>query len=120
MADKKIKLSIAGQEVTCNWGSNWYYEHFWQITGVDMLVEGLKGIETTKMFRIIPAVYYAGYLTDCSVKKEEPKLKKEDFEYHVLSGDEVLAASMIKDYFDCINPKEEEKQGELAAQTESL
>lgn len=118
--DKKIKLSIAGQDVTCNFGVNYFYKHFNEITGIDMLVEGLSGMATTKIFEIIPAIYFAGYKAECSIKKEEPKVSKEDFEYHVLSANEEVAIDMFTDYKNVINPKEEEKPGEEAAQAVSL
>jgi hypothetical protein len=119
MADKKIKLSVAGQEVVCNFGVNYFYKHFYEITGVDMLVDGLKGIETTKMFEVVPHIYFAGYKAECSVSKTDSQLNKDDFEHHVLSMDEAGATNLIKDYLNAINPKEETKQGEEQAQTVS-
>lgn len=116
MAEKKIKLSIAGQEVTCNFGINYFYKHFNEATGVDMLVEGLAGIGSTKMFDLIPGIYYAGYRAECSLTKSEPKLTKEDFDFHVLSADETVAAKMINDYVNTINPPDEKK---AEAQTET-
>lgn len=110
-------LSVAGQEVTCNFGINYFYKHFNDATGVDMLVDGLKGIETTKMFDLIPAIYYAGYRAECSLKKEEPKVTKEEFDHHVLSADEAIAAKLVTDYINTINPPEEKK---AQAQTETL
>lgn len=120
MADKKIKLSIAGKDVTCNFGVNYFYKHFNEITGIDLLIDGLKGMASTKIFDIIPAIYFAGYKAECSTKKEEPKLSKEDFEHHVLSANEEVATSMFQDYSNVINPKEEEKPGEVVAQAVSL
>ena len=79
-----------------------------------MLVEGLKGIETTKMFDIIHDLYYAGYKAECSLTKEEPKLSHSDFEYYVLSGDESTAGKLISDYLKTINVGE---PGEPGAQT---
>jgi aldehyde:ferredoxin oxidoreductase len=116
MADKKITLSIGGQEVVCNFGVNYYYLFFNEITGIDMLVEGLKGIGTTQMFKIIPAIYCAGYMAECRLKKEDPKFTKDDFEHHVLSMDEAGAEKMAIDYSKAINPP---KPGEATAQTES-
>lgn len=112
--DKKLTLSVNGQEVTCNFGINYFYKHFHEATGIDMLIEGLKGIDSTKMFEIVPAIYYAGYRAECSLKREDPKLKKDDFEHHVLSADEATAAKLTTDYLHCINP---EPAGESEAQT---
>lgn len=111
-------LEISGQTVTCNFGVNYFYKHFNEITKIDMLVDGLKGIETTKMFDLIPAIYYAGYKAECSKKDVEPSLKFKDFEKYVLGGDEALAAKMINDYLGII--KTEDKPGELMAQAETL
>lgn len=85
-----------------------------------MLVEGLKDIATTKMFDLVPSLYFAGYKAECSSKKEEPKLTREDFDHYVLSADESAAVKLVTDYLNIINPKEEEKPGEEVAQTESL
>lgn len=115
MADKKITLSIEGQEAVCNFGVNYFYKHFNEATGIDMLVEGLKGIETTKMFDLVPAIYFSGYRAECSIKKQEVKIKKEDFEHYVLSADEATAAKMVTDYIQTINPS----AGEAVAQTEN-
>lgn len=117
MADKKITLSIAGQEVVCNFGVNYFYKHFKEISGKDMLVEGLKGIETTQMFDIIHDLYYAGYRAECSVKREEPKLTGDDFEHFVLSSNEAGAGKLITDYLNTIKPPDDELPGEHPAQT---
>jgi hypothetical protein len=114
---KKIKLSVAGQEVVCNFGVNYFYKHFYEITGTDMLVDGLKELASVKMFSLVPAIYCAGYFAECSLKKEEPKISKADFESHILSMDEKGAADMLNDYLNAINPKEETKEGEEIAQT---
>lgn len=117
MPDKKIKLSIAGQEVVCNFGINYFYKHFKEITGIDMLAEGLKDMATVKMFDLTAGIYCAGYFAECSLKKEEPQIKFTDFEHHILSSDEAIAAKMVEDYLKILNPKEEEKTGEEVAQT---
>lgn len=115
MANKKIKLTINEQEVVCNFGVNYFYKHFKEVSGVDMLVDGLKGIETTKMFDIIHDLYYAGYKAQCSSNKEEPKLTHADFEYFVMSADESVASKLITDYLNTI--KVPELPGEPPAQT---
>ena len=104
---------MEGQDVVCNFGVNYFYKHFKEISGVDMLVDGLKGIETTKMFDIIPALYFAGYKAECSVNKKESKIPYEIFEFHVLSTDEKGAAKMITDYLDLLTT--EEKKMETAS-----
>lgn len=115
MADKKIKLLIAEQEVTCNFGVNYFYKHFNEATGIDMLVDGLKGIESTKIFDLVPAIYYAGYRAECSVSKQAASLTKDQFEHYVLSGNEATATKMLTEYLTCVTPAE--KTGELEAQT---
>lgn len=116
MADKKITLSIEGQEVVCNFGVNYFYKHFKEISGIDMLVDGLKGIETTQMFDIIPALYYAGYKADCSINKKDYQVPYEDFQFHVMSNDEKGAAKMITDYLNLLTLSDEKKtQMELQA-----
>jgi hypothetical protein len=117
MADKKIKLVVGEQEVTCNFGVNYFYKHFQEASGIDMLVDGLKGIQTTKIFDVLPAIYFAGYKAECSINMQEVKLTKDQFEHHVLSADESTAGQMLKDYLSAIKPVESE--GELAAQMQT-
>jgi hypothetical protein len=109
MADKKITLNIGGQEVVCNFGVNYFYKHFKEISGIDMLVDGLKGIETTKMFDIIPALYFAGYKAECSINKKDSTVPYEDFQFHVMSTDEAAAAKMITDYLNLLTTVDEKK-----------
>lgn len=103
MAEKKIKLSIEGQEVVCNFGVNYFYKHFNEITGIDLFVEGLKDTATVKAFDMAAGIYCAGYFAECSFKKEEPKLSIQDFKHHVLSLDEAGAVKMVTDYTSLIN-----------------
>ena len=116
MADKKIKLLVAGQEVDCNFGVNYFYKHYKEVTGVDILVDGLKGLTSTEMFDVVASLYYAGYLAECSLSKKAAGLTKEEFDDLVLSSDEEGVGKMVNDYAATIKVE----TGEDQAQTESL
>lgn len=113
MRDRKIKLSIKGQEVVCNFGINYHYEHYFNLTGEDLLVSGFEGISTVKMFKIIPALYCAAYMSQCSINGQQQNLTLEDFRHHVLSMDEAGAAKMMTDYTSLLAAS----KGEELAQT---
>lgn len=119
MAERKLKVLIAGQEVTCNFGINYFYKHFNELTGIDMLGNGIEDVTPGKMLDLIPAIYAAGYLAECSAKKVDPALTKGDFDHHVMSMDEAGAAKMTNDYLDVIKTVDSSKPGEGEAQTKS-
>lgn len=52
MADKKITLSIAGQEVVCNFGVNYFYKFYNEITGNDPLVKGFGEVEGVALLNV--------------------------------------------------------------------
>lgn len=118
---KKLTLTINGIEAVCNFGVNYFYKHYFELTKVDLLVSGLEGIATIKIFEIMPSVYCAGYLAECSLKKEDPKLTFNDFENYVLEGDPDVANKMLSDYMDLMLPgwRENINAGEQQAQTTS-
>lgn len=116
MSYKKIKLSIAGQEVVCNFGINYFYRHYKDITGIDPMVGGFGEVEGLELFDTIGNIFYAGYRAESSLKKAEPVLSKEDFIYYVMSMDRDGVNKMSEEFTNLIVTKEDQP-GEQAAQT---
>jgi hypothetical protein len=107
MPDKLITLTVEGKQAVCNFGINYFYKHYKELTGTDLLVNGLDGITTVKLFEIIPALYCAAYLSECSKHRKDPEIKLDDFAHHILSLDEAGAAKMLTDYTNLLSPPKE-------------
>lgn len=115
MADKKITLSIAGQEVVCNFGVNYFYKFYNEITGNDPLVKGFGEVEGVALFDTITNIFYAGYLTDKKITKSDGNLTKDDFEFHVQSMDVEGVNKMSEQFAEILGVKGEAKPGEPPA-----
>jgi hypothetical protein len=112
MADKKVTLSIAGKEVVCNFGVNYLYKFFKEVTGKDLMVDGLTGITTSEVFDIVPALFYSGYKADRATEKQPAELTHEDFSDHFYAGDVDLVQKAFTDYMDVISPGWNDKKDE--------
>lgn len=110
MSDKKVTIHVNGQDAVCNFGINYFYKHFKEITGIDLLVEGLKGFSSTELFDLVGRLYYAGYKAECSKNKSDAVLTEQDFTDMVLSGDEALASKLVNDYVNTLPKGEPEAQ----------
>lgn len=119
MADRKISLSIAGHDIVCNFGTNFYYKDFYEQTGDDLLVkyeEIYAELATSKVFKRLPQLYYAAYTGGCHFSNEEIKLKFEDFQWAMCSPGEVDLAKFLSDFLEINKGQEtngEEKKTEL-------
>lgn len=116
MADKKITLEIAGKSVTCNFGINYFYKHFKDITGIDMLLNGFGDTDGVNALEATKNILYAGYKAENSLNKSENGLTIEDFDHHLSSMDTKGVNDLMIKFVNIINP---EQKGEPEAQTET-
>lgn len=119
MADKKFNLEIGGKTVTCNFGINYFYKHFKEITGIDMLIEGFGNTDGVNALDATKNVLFAGYKAELSMNKKDPELTIEDFDHHLSSMDTKGVNELMIKFVNIINP-EQKVPGEEMAQTEAL
>lgn len=89
MAEKKITVVINGKDVVCNYGVNWFYEHYKKDSGHDIIKDGgfnEVDIQSTQLFETVQSLLWAGILTEASLNKTEPPVTREDVVYHVMGG----------------------------------
>lgn len=120
MADKKIKLSIEGQEVVCNFGVNYFYKHFEEITGIDPMLKGFGEMEGLRLFDAIVNIFYAGYKAEQSFKREEAVLSREVFEYYVQSKDIEGVNKMSEEFANLSEVKTNGEEKKMELQPENL
>lgn len=96
MAEKKLVLQIEGKDTVLNYGVNWFFEHFKTDSGLDLIKDSaLMDVESTEFFKYLQSFIWAGYLSGCSVKGEEPVMERKQVEAYVMGLDEQAAVDLF-------------------------
>ena len=75
--EKKKTIKVKEQEFAVNFGVMWFYKHFKEAIGVDLIQKGnltWEEIQGTQVVDYIAAFLYAGVKADYSVRREESPL----------------------------------------------
>jgi hypothetical protein len=89
------KIKVAGEELTLNLSTNYFYKFFYQITGIDLVAHPtIPDAEGIKMFDYAAAFIAAGYKANCKIEGQEEKLTKETIE-HLINSMELDEAGRI-------------------------
>lgn len=112
---KLIPIQVNGQQVSCDFGVNWFYKHYHDVTGKDMLEgNGLEGVGTYKTFDVAAALFYAGHKAHASATKTTELITLEAITDYVMALDLKEAIALIKLYTDTL-PKAEPGEAESQA-----
>lgn len=120
MPDKILTLTVEDKQAVCNFGINYFYKHYHEQTGTDLLVSGFEEIKSSKIFETLPALFYSGYLAQCSKSRKDPELSKEDFNHYVYCLDEAGAGKMFTDYVEILTKGVKIPEGEPEGQMEKV
>lgn len=118
---KKLNIEISGKEFTLNFGANWFIEHFRNESGIDLIKDAAMitvDVQSVDFFKVLQSFIYAGYLTECSIKRTDPELKKDDFIAHVMGLDEQGAIELFFQALSAMAGITVEQFKSLTAETE--
>lgn len=97
---KKVQLLIGSLAVTCNFGINYFYHHYRNLTKVDLLKEPLTSLNGVVAFDTLADLFYAAHKAECSHQKTEEVVSREDIENYILSMDTSGSLELL-DKFMC-------------------
>jgi hypothetical protein len=89
--EKKLTISIEGNEVVLNFGVNWFFEFYKNDSGHDLVKDpemSLLDLGSIDLFKYLQSMVWAGYQANCKITKEPLKLTREQVQDLVMSGSE--------------------------------
>lgn len=93
-----MTLIIGEKEVTLNFGVNQFYEDYKSDSGHDIVKDpelSLLDLGSVELFKFIQSVIWAGYQSDCFIKKVPTALTREDIRYYVMSMADTDATEVL-------------------------
>lgn len=120
---KRITVTIADKEIVIDFGVNYFHKHFKDLSGIDMLSEGVSGFLTLEGFSIAAKMIVAGNMAVKSLESKYPEPAAApdatvgEVEHYFYSQDQETAYKIIADLIAAFAPKkEDEEPGEAKTQ----
>lgn len=104
-----MTVQLNGEPMTLNVGVGRFYHLFKEGTGRDILTYA-SGFDTSDLMNIVGGIVYAGYYSECKLKKENPKYTKEECFDMVMDAESDLVTGIFKDYNSLVSSGESESQ----------
>jgi hypothetical protein len=76
--EKKMKLSLGGNELVLNFDTPRHWTLFKKATGFDILTFGNTEIDADRIVQFAKGLTYAGYYAECKLNKVDPKFTMEE------------------------------------------
>lgn len=89
-------LTIEGKEVSLDFGANWFYEHYKEDSGIDLMKDNLKvDVNSMEILSVNQSLIWAAYQTNCSIKEVQPEVTRAQVKKFVMSMDLVKAYELF-------------------------
>lgn len=115
MSKQLITLQVAGKQVTCNFGINYFYKFVYDITGRDMLSGNIDGLGSALGFELLADLVYAGYKANNTVSGTKEDVTHEEITRHFLSMSPAEFTAALTDAIKAMNPEAATGEAETQA-----